>query len=177
MTRQKMDRRSRRTRGALQSAFVELVMSRGYEAVNTGEICDRANVGRSTFYSHYRSKKALLEESLQHPCEGLAACLRPDATSRDLLPLLAHFTEQRSLNRVFFEFPIRGVWVRTLARMIERRLPRSARPKLPAGLIALVVAESQIALIAHWLTGKFSVQPDAVAAMLITNTRALLGNP
>lgn len=176
MTRVKMDRRSRRTRGALQSAFVELVLSRGYEAVSTGEICDRANVGRSTFYSHYRSKKTLLQESLQHPCGGLAACLRPDATSQELLPLLTHFTEQRSLNRVFFEPPIRDVWVRTLARMIERRLPRSGRARLPAGLTALVVAESQIALVAHWLTGRFAVQPEAVAAMLITNTRTLLGN-
>jgi len=176
MATQKIDRRSQRTRGALRSAFIELVLSRGYEAVTTGEICDRANVGRSTFYSHYTSKRELLEESLQHPSDGLAACVGVAATPQELLPLLAHFTEQRAINRVCLDAPIRSIWVRTLARMIERRLPRSARAKLPAGLIALVVAESQIALIAHWLTGKFSVQPEVVAAMLITNTRTLLAN-
>ena len=176
MAKQKTDRRSQKTRVAVKSAFVELVLSRGYEAVSTGEICDRANVGRSTFYSHYRSKQHLLEESLEHPSGGLAACMGPDITARELTPLLIHFTEQRTLNRIFFDFPIRSVWVRTLARIIERRLPRSARTKLPAGLVALLVAESQIALIAHWLSGRFSVPPETVAATLITNTRTLLAN-
>jgi AcrR family transcriptional regulator len=172
----KLDRRSQKTRDALRSAFVQLVLSRGYEAVTTGEISNAANVGRSTFYSHYKSKMHLLEASLQRPSAGLAACVGAAATPQELLPLLAHFSPQRQLNRLFFETPIRTVWVRTLARMIEPRLPRSARTTLPAGLIALLVAESQLALITHWLTGKFALQPEAVATMLITNTHTLLAN-
>ena len=176
MTQAKADRRIERTRVALMTAFVDLVLSDGYESATVESVAERANVGRSTFYSHYTSKRELLEESLQHPSDGLAACVGVAATPQELLPLLAHFTEQRAINRVCLEAPIRSIWVRTLARMIERRLPRSARAKLPAGLIALVVAESQIALIAHWLTGNFSVQPEVLAAMLITNTRTLLAN-
>ena len=172
----KMDRRSQKTRDALRSAFAQLVLSRGYEAVTTGEISNAANVGRSTFYSHYKSKTDLLADSLQRPSAGLAACIGPAATPRELLPLLTHFSQQRAINRVFFETPIRTIWVRTLARMIESRLPRNPRATLPAGLIALLVAESQIALITHWLTGKFSLQPEVVAAMLITNTHTLLAN-
>ena len=79
MAKKKMDRRARRTRASLTSAFAELVLSRGYEAVTIGEISDKANVGRSTFYSHYRSKEDLLEESLQRPSGGLAACVGGDA--------------------------------------------------------------------------------------------------
>lgn len=168
----KMDRRARKTRDALRSAFAQLVLSRGYEAVTIGNICDKAQVGRSTFYSHYKSKQNLLEESLQRPSSGLAACVAADATPQGLLPLLAHFRQQKSVNRVFFETPIRGIWVRTLARVIEARLPRGSR----SGLKALLVAELQIALLIHWLSGKFSLHPEAVAAMLITNTQTLLAN-
>jgi AcrR family transcriptional regulator len=168
----KMDRRAQRTRGALGSAFAQLVLSRGYEAVSIGDICATANVGRSTFYSHYKSKQNLLEESLQRPSSGLVACVAADATPQGLLPLLSHFREQKRVNRVFFETPIRGIWVRTLARLIEARLPRGNR----SGLQALLVAELQIALLTHWLSGRFSLQPEAVAAMLITNTRTLLAN-
>src|SRR4051794_25345514 len=41
---------------------------------------------------------------------------------------------------------------------------------------ALLVAELQIALITHWLSGTVPLQPETVARMLITNTRALLAN-
>jgi AcrR family transcriptional regulator len=174
MAKQKMDRRAQKTRGALTSAFAELVLSRGYEAVTIGEISDKANVGRSTFYSHYTSKKDLLAESLERPSSGLAACVGDDVTPQSLLPLLAHFSQQRNVNRVFFEWPIRAVWVRSLARLIEPRLPRGVRSMIPPALIALLVAEQQIALLTHWLTGKFVLKPEVVAAMLITNTRTLV---
>jgi AcrR family transcriptional regulator len=171
-----MDRRSQKTRGALTAAFATLTLSRGYEAVTIGDICDTANVGRSTFYAHYTSKKDLLEESLQRPSSGLADCVGTEVTPQGLLPLLAHFAQQRAINRVFFEAPIRNVWVKALARLIEPRLPRSPRPVIPTSLIALLVAELQIALVTHWLTGKFSLQPEVVATLLITNTRTLLAN-
>jgi AcrR family transcriptional regulator len=165
-----MDRRSRRTRDALHCAFVELVLTRGYAAVTIGDICDAGNVGRSTFYAHYKSKLDLLEVSLQRPSAGLAACVAGGATPHELLPLLVHFSQQKAVNRVFFEIPIRAIWVRTLARLIETRLPRGPRSRLKA----LLVAELQIALVTHWLNGKFPLPPEAVAAMLIANTQALL---
>jgi AcrR family transcriptional regulator len=179
MAKKKSDRRARKTRAALTSAFVELVLSRGYEAVTIGEISDKANVGRSTFYSHYTSKKDLLEESLQRPSSGLAACVGGDATPQGLIPLLDHFSEQRAVNRIFFEPPVRTVWVRALAALIEPRLPRAARgsgmrPMIPPALIALLVAEMQIALITHWLTGRFALTAEVVAANLIANSHALL---
>jgi len=170
------DRRVQKTRHALHRAFVELVLARGYEAVTIGAIIEQANVGRSTFYSHYTSKEDLLEESLTHPCNGLAACVDTAVTVQDLAPLLEHFMQQSSINRIFFEPPLRSLWVLSLAKRIEPRLPREGRPrptKQPS-LTALLVAETQIALIAHWLLGRFPLEPPAVAGMLLTNTRALL---
>ena len=176
MAKRKIDRREQKTRAALTSAFVELVLSRGYEAVTIGEISDKANVGRSTFYSHYTSKKDLLEESLQRLSSRLAACVGGEVTPQALVPLLDHFSQQRTINRIFFEPPIRTLWVKALARSIEPRLPGGGRSMLPPALIALLLAELQIALITHWLTGKFALKADVVAAMLVTNTHTLLAS-
>ena len=182
MEKRKGDRRSARTRAALLSAFVELVLSRGYAAVGVGDIIRRANVGRSTFYLHYARKDALLKESLKGPSSALAACARDDTTARTLIPLLEHFREQRSLNRVFFEHPLRSVWVKCLAALIELDLaPGSSaarrRSPIPRSLLALTVAEMQIGLITHWLTGALAVKSDHIAEALILNTRALLARP
>src|SRR6266404_7607300 len=56
MANRKIDRRTERTRAALMSAFLELILSRGYEAVAIADIIRKANVGRSTFYLHYARK-------------------------------------------------------------------------------------------------------------------------
>ena len=57
---QKNDRRTQKTKKYLAAALVELIMEKGYEDITVQEIIDRANVGRSTFYSHYESKEQLL---------------------------------------------------------------------------------------------------------------------
>jgi AcrR family transcriptional regulator len=182
MVTRKVDRRSERTRAALLSAFVELILSRGYEAVGVGDIIRTANVGRSTFYLHYARKEALLKESLKHPSTALAACARGDMTPRMLMPLLEHFREQRTLNRVFFEHPVRSVWVKSLAALIERNLPPISsaghrRSPIPRSLLALTVAEMQIGLITHWLNGALSVKSDLIAEALVLNTCAVVARP
>ena len=172
------DRRAQRTRQALLSAFVELVLTRGYETVTAREISHKANVGRSTFYLHYASKDDLLKESLKTPSLALAACVRGKLTPEQLTRLLDHFREQRALNRIFFADPIRALWVKCVATFIEphlaRQQPGGMRPRVPASLIALMIAEMQIALISHWVKRKASVRSEVIAAALMANTQAML---
>jgi len=54
------DRRVRRTRRVLRDALFELIFEKGYDRVTVQDVLDRADVGRSTFYAHYRDKEALL---------------------------------------------------------------------------------------------------------------------
>ncbi|WP_281179490.1 TetR/AcrR family transcriptional regulator [Nocardia inohanensis] len=50
----------RRTRLALHQALIELMSAGPYERITVQDIIDRADVGRSTFYAHYRDKDDLL---------------------------------------------------------------------------------------------------------------------
>ena len=59
------DRRTQKTRTALQEALMSLMSEKKYDAIPVQQILDRANVGRSTFYTHFRDKDELLVESLQ----------------------------------------------------------------------------------------------------------------
>jgi len=174
----KPDRRTERSRNALMSAFVHIVLSEGYEAVTVERVADKANVGRSTFYMHYKGKEDILKQSMTHPSQPLASIVGGDMAPEALLPILKHFQEQRRTNRIFFNWPIRPIWVKCLAEMIEPRVATAARrtrPILPAPLIALQIAEAQIALVAHWLQGHAAAKPEAVAEALVAETRALLG--
>ena len=57
-----MDRRQRRTRGAIFEAFISLLSRKNYEHITVGEIIERADVGRATFYAHFETKEYLLKE-------------------------------------------------------------------------------------------------------------------
>lgn len=54
------DRRVRRTRELLRGALLSLIQEKGYDRITIQDILDRADVGRSTFYAHYRDKDELL---------------------------------------------------------------------------------------------------------------------
>lgn len=56
------DRRITKTRKAIYNAFLQLLNQKDYEAITVQEIIDLADVGRSTFYSHYESKELLIDE-------------------------------------------------------------------------------------------------------------------
>ncbi len=60
MPQKKVDRRIQRTQGLLQEALIALILEKGYEAITVQDILERANLGRSTFYAHYRDKEDLL---------------------------------------------------------------------------------------------------------------------
>jgi len=174
------DRRVARTRDALKKAFVDLLLSKGYAAISVHDIAERANVGRSTFYMHFKSREDLLHACLARPSTPLAD-LVDGAAPETLEPLLAHFKEQRRRNRAIFESPARETWVKHLAGLIELRLPRvrGAKPLLPAPLVAQHLAQTQISLICNWLFVWHQVGAvefaRALAAVTQAELAALLG--
>ena len=63
--RNAMDRRVKKSRAAIYQAFISLLHQKSYESITVQEIIDLADVGRSTFYAHFETKEALLEEVCQ----------------------------------------------------------------------------------------------------------------
>ena len=65
MEAQKLNRRIERTRQRLRETLFSLIVERGYEKVTVQDILDRAEVGRATFYEHFRSKEDLLGSGIE----------------------------------------------------------------------------------------------------------------
>lgn len=56
-----MDRRQKKTRKAILDTFRSLLEKKRYDRITVQEIIDGADVGRSTFYSHFETKDMLLD--------------------------------------------------------------------------------------------------------------------
>ncbi len=174
MGEQRIDRRVERTRAALLQAFVDIVLKDGFDMATVDGVAACANVGRSTFYMHFRSKEDILQHALVYPNRALAQLLDEEAEPGDIVPMLEHFHSQRRTNRVFFADPVRSLWIRSLAGLLEPKLAqrKGAKPILPLPLIAHHLAELEIGLIAKWLQARYPLKPEAIAAALLGSLHA-----
>lgn len=65
------DRRVRRTRRLLHEALRSLILQKGYDRVTVQDVIDRADVGRATFYAHFRDKDDLLMSGFEEMRKSL----------------------------------------------------------------------------------------------------------
>src|SRR5258705_6420819 len=61
--KKKTDRRTQRTRHSLTHAMVDLVTEKRFDEITVQNLIDRADIGRSTFYTHFRDKEDLFQQN------------------------------------------------------------------------------------------------------------------
>jgi AcrR family transcriptional regulator len=159
----KPDERARRTRERLGGAFVALIHEKPIEEVTVQDVLDRASVGRSTFYLHFRDKNDLLlsqlEVFLEMMCTDLIVRKEPSDRVVPVAEMFAHIENQRELYRILADagrlndfFDLAQTY---FARGIEHRLRDSKRPlKIPQGELgprASAMAGSLLSLLRWWL--------------------------
>ena len=128
----KVDRRVRRSKELLRSALLAAILDKGYERVTVQDIIDRADVGRSTFYAHFRDKEDLLFYGL----EELRAAFDPAAQVPGRSPTLAvfeHFHASREIWRAMAGRRGAETFIRYLHRMLADLLRSHLRSRCPQG--------------------------------------------
>ena len=60
-----LDRRSRKTRIAINNAFWNLMHKKDFEDITIRDITEEADIHRATFYLHYEDKYDLLEKNIR----------------------------------------------------------------------------------------------------------------
>ena len=128
------DPRIRRTRDLLGDALVRLMQEKPFDAITVQELLDRAGVGRTTFYTHYRDKQDLFLSDVEEFLEGMSTLLnRRGAPARRIAPveeLFAHLADVRAFHEALSTSgkasEVRELGIEYFARSIEQRLARAA---------------------------------------------------
>jgi AcrR family transcriptional regulator len=155
------DRRVRRTRQALTRALMELVGEKRYGAITIQDLLDRADVGRSTFYAHYRGKDDLLLRSFERMLDMLDRSLDAagggGARVAPVRELFHHVSASRGFHRAMtgarMVDRIYQVGTAHMERTIARRLAARAG-RWDDGVLAVAArgyAGSLFAILSWWL--------------------------
>lgn len=169
------DRRTLRTRLALRDALLALMGERGWDDIGVQEICERANIGRSTFYTHFQNKDELLSGSFDDLRRGLlAASARPpapparaSATSGADLPfvfgLIEHAYENRRLFRTLIGrrsgHVVHQRFKQMLAALVDEQLAQ-VPPGVPRAAAVRWTAGALFELLCWWVESRSPATPQ-----------------
>lgn len=176
-----MDRRQKKTRDAIFKAFTDLLAQKHYNQITVQEIIDTANIGRTTFYSHFETKDYLLKDL----CEELFGHIIDTAmglphgryyhccgTAEDsvFVHLLRHLQENddnilqllsSQSNEIFLRYFQNNLKNLIRVRYADRGL---LKPNdLPEDFLVHHIASSFVETVAWWLDGGMKQSPEQLA--------------
>ena len=177
------DRRVQRTQTLLHKALMSLILEKKYESITVQEILDRADVGRSTFYVHFRDKDELLfsgfqylERFLESQQEGSRSS-PPNSYERIIgfsLPMFEHALEYRRVNRALLGSRAEAVVRRRIHSVLsgivsrevaaELRSRKHTRIAVPPELLSHFVVSTYVSVLTWWLNSTNPVPPKDIDA-------------
>jgi AcrR family transcriptional regulator len=170
----KDDRRSRRTRRLVTAAMAELLLERPFDEITVQAILDRADVGRSTFYQHFRDKldviDAVAAEMVEGATAGGAGGLPP---SLPIAELFRHAAERYKSLRAMLDVPGNDVfwresqaaWAAAIEASIAAGLGRQ-RAGVPPAVAAQFITGAAVAVLKWWLREGMPYPPEQIASMV-----------
>jgi AcrR family transcriptional regulator len=172
-----LDRRVRRTRRTLHEALISLVLEQGYERITVQDILDRADVGRSTFYAHFRDKEALLvasfdgmREELRQELDAMTPGVPAADPARPAAVIFEHAHRHRRVYRALCGKHGGDLVHRYLHRLISELLREHLRPHLtaadsdlPVDVVAEFYSNAGLGLLLWWVGQDFPHDPAWLA--------------
>jgi AcrR family transcriptional regulator len=159
-----------------------LILKKGYEAITIQDICDEANVGRSTFYAHYTSKDDLKRKGFEHLRKELvdrqreAQAASGEIKDRSLsfsLTMFEHARDHIDLYRALVGGRGGAVSLgqirQILSDLVRNELAatdgRNAADDVPRELVVQYVVGAFMAVMTWWLDGGAKLPPKRIDAM------------
>ena len=190
----KPDRRIQRTRQALRQALMVLIKGKGYDSISVEEITQQANLGRATFYLHYKDKEDLLIDEFSELANERARTLSeipfsawlPNLENPDyrienkpttpFLMVFQHIADNAELYRILLISEksdrilgrIRKIITQSITEFMQTKVENDPIPLLfevPIDLLAAYFSGALLSCVNWWLEQGLSYSPVEMARM------------
>ena len=166
------DARIARSREALRCALLDLVDHRSYDDLTIREITDCAGLGYATFYRHYPTKGALLEEVAAEQIRDLVklsqSVMRATNSSDACQTTISHIERHRSLWSALLTGGAAAT-VREEFILIAREIDDDQHTTpdwIPSDLACRFAASALVEVLTWWLERGDAVSAEDAAGLL-----------
>jgi len=188
----KMDRRVQRTLQSLRTALLDLIKEKDYDEISIEEITERANVGRTTFYLHYKDKEDLLMEEfstiMYERAQALSEIpfsvwvpvseedLKKNIALQPLLLVFDHIHNNSELYNLLLKSTnsskiierIRKISTDAIVKFVEAKMETDPIPLLsevPIEFFAAFFSGALISIVSWWIREDMRHSPEEVTNM------------
>ncbi len=171
-----VDRRIQKTKKILSESLIALILEKGYEHVTIQDVIDKANVGRSTFYSHYENKDQLLMEGHRNLGVTLIEEMDADKKASDpaaigFLPLFRHAGQSLNLAKAMlgkmsgdiFAGHLKNHLSEVIRERYRHRFGKTKQEKLWLQYHAAAASAAVMAFLISWLEDDLPFTAEAMA--------------
>ncbi|GGP12959.1 TetR/AcrR family transcriptional regulator [Oceanobacillus neutriphilus] len=175
---QKIDRRKRYTRMALKNSLMELLKEKPVSSITIKEICEHADINRSTFYSHYADQYDLMTHIEDEIIDELnQALLQYDYTQeKEALAMLKYLLEyvysRHEHFRILFSehgnkrFTYKVMFAAQTHIMNDFNGPEHKMSETAAKYMTIYSISGSITVIEYWLENGMKESTDEMAKII-----------
>jgi AcrR family transcriptional regulator len=170
------DARAVRTRQQLGDALISLMKEQAFDAITVQQICERADVSRTSFYAQFQDKEEMFIRHTVVFARAIGRSLGFDAARRTYtFPATGFFEHFRSMLPVAeslaraqkLEFVLK-VWQLNIAEVFEERVRETRAAQLssseiPVAIVALQLAATLMTLVTWWRDHHFPLSAQELS--------------
>jgi AcrR family transcriptional regulator len=151
----------------LQDALIAMIVERGWDDVSVQDVCEKADVGRSTFYTHFADKEELLLSGLDELRTRLLNSRSSSATGlRFLRGLIEHVQEQQRLATAVMmkrsETTVHKKFRSLLLSLVREELQEVLLPSPNTEVTAQFLSGAIFSVLSWWIDSKMNISAEEI---------------
>lgn len=173
----KEDKRVQYTKMFLREALLSLLAEKPIEKITTTELCQKAEINRNTFYSHYYSPKELLDtiedELIAKLVDSLGTKLKTDSVNELISDICRLALEKRELCTIVLPSSGSNSFMDKLVPLIKPPIINSWKARglkmspSEMDMTFYFLLEGSSSVVRTWLQEEFPVPPETIAALIV----------
>ncbi len=169
----KENRRTQMTKLLLRTALIELMQEKAIGQITIRELCEKADLNRTTFYLHYTDQQALLKDIERDVLEKTAEYMKNIHTDRRTVRLVTSFLEYVRKNDLTFRTLLcrddsehfRLAFVKELRAIMGGDLPEYGDEQKTRYVLSFLMFGCLYVVI-EWMQNGYPETPQQIAEML-----------
>lgn len=172
----KLDRRARYTRMVLKQSLLQLMKEKPIAKISVKELCEKADVNRTTFYAHYNDIQELLEQTEAELFGSIQKDLENGLNNLDIATMITNMLgaiqDNADLCRVLFGKYGDTAYLGKILAFAEKATTASWKKVLPdqsdetLHSMYLFFSSGAVAVIRDWLLGGMQEPVEKLSAFL-----------